>query len=46
MADADHTHDLLNRDVTTVNLDYKLMGLGGNNTWSEKARPMPPYRLS
>jgi len=21
------------------------MGVGGNNTWSEKARPMPKYRL-
>lgn len=46
LAEADHTHELPSRDFTTLNLDYKQMGLGGNNTWSEKARPLPPYRLS
>lgn len=46
LAEADHTHELPDRDFTTVNLDFKQMGLGGNNTWSEKARPMSPYRLS
>jgi beta-galactosidase len=46
LADATHTYQLPDRDFTTLNLDYKQMGLGGNNTWSEKARPMPKYRLS
>jgi len=46
LAEATHTHELPDRDVTTVNLDHKQMGLGGNNTWTEKSRPMPKYRLS
>jgi beta-galactosidase len=46
LAEATHTYQLPDRDFTTVNLDYKQMGLGGNNTWSEKARPLPTYRLS
>lgn len=46
LSEATHTHELPDRDFTTVNLDYKQMGLGGNNSWSEKARPMPMYRLS
>jgi len=46
LAEARHTHELPDRDLTTVNLDYKQMGLGGNNTWTKKARPMPKYRLS
>ena len=46
LAEATHTHELPDRAFTTVNLDYRQMGLGGNNTWTEKARPMPQYRLS
>jgi beta-galactosidase len=46
LSEATHTHELPDRDFTTLNLDYKQMGLGGNNTWSEKARPLPKYRLS
>ena len=46
LAEATHTHQLPDRDFTTVNLDHRQMGLGGNNTWTEKARPMPKYRLS
>jgi beta-galactosidase len=46
LAEATHTHELPDRGFTTVNLDHKQMGLGGNNTWTKKARPMPKYRLS
>ena len=45
LATATHTHELPNREATTVNLDYKQMGLGGNNSWSKKARPLRRYRL-
>ena len=45
LAKATHTYQLPDRDVTTVNLDLGEMGVGGNNTWSEKARPLPRYRL-
>jgi beta-galactosidase len=45
LAKATHTYQLPDRDVTTVNLDLGQMGVGGNNTWSQKARPMPKYRL-
>jgi len=26
-------------------LDYKQQGVGGTNSWSELARPLPQYRL-
>jgi len=42
---ATHTHELRDRLTTTVNLDLGQMGVGGNNTWSEEARPMLKYRL-
>lgn len=45
LAEATHTHELPERPTTTLNLDYKQMGLGGNNSWSKKARPLPKYRL-
>ena len=46
LAEATHTHELPDRAQTTLNVDHKQMGLGGNNTWSEKSRPLPKYRLS
>jgi len=42
---AKHIHELPRRDTVTVNLDYKQMGVGGDDGWSEKARPHPEYRL-
>jgi len=45
LAEATHTPELPDRDFTTINLDHKQMGLGGNNTWSKKARPLMKYRL-
>jgi beta-galactosidase len=42
---AEHTYDLGKRDTITVNLDYKQMGVGGDDSWSEHARPHPEYRL-
>ena len=45
LAAATHTHELPNWETTTVNLDYGQTGLGGNNSWSKKARPLRRYRL-
>jgi beta-galactosidase len=38
-----HTYDLVPRDLVTLNLDYKQMGVGGDNSWG--ARPHPEYTL-
>ncbi|MBN1766581.1 MAG: DUF4981 domain-containing protein [Sedimentisphaerales bacterium] len=40
---ARHTIDLPRRDTITVNLDYKQMGVGGDNSWG--ARTHPEYML-
>ena len=40
---AKHIHELPRRDFVTVNLDYKQMGVGGDDSWG--ARPHPEYTL-
>ena len=40
---ASHVHELPRRDFITVNLDYKQMGVGGDNSWG--ARTHPEYML-
>lgn len=40
---AEHTFELRTRDSITVNLDFKQMGVGGDNSWG--ARPHEPYTL-
>jgi beta-galactosidase len=40
---ADHPYELPARDTVTVNLDYKQMGVGGDDSWG--ARPHPEYTL-
>ena len=42
---ARHIDELPRRNYITVNLDYKQMGVGGIDTWSPKARPLPQFRL-
>jgi beta-galactosidase len=39
-----HTTDVKFRDLTSVNIDYKQMGLGGDNSWG--ARTHDIYRLT
>jgi beta-galactosidase len=39
-----HTIDVVPRELTSVNIDYKQMGVGGDNSWG--ARTHPEYRLS
>ena len=40
---ATHTHELPRRNFITLNLDYKQMGVGGDNSWG--ARTHPEYML-
>jgi len=40
---ARHIHELPQRDTITVNLDYKQMGVGGDDSWG--ARTHPEYLL-
>ena len=40
-----HLHQVDRRDEVYLYLDYKQMGVGGDNSWSDRAMPLPPYRL-
>jgi beta-galactosidase len=40
---AEHIHELPRRETITVNLDYKQMGVGGDDSWG--ARTHPEYTL-
>lgn len=42
---ATHTNELPENDFITVNIDLKQMGVGGNDTWSQKALPLNQYRI-
>ncbi len=39
-----HTIDVDKRNTLAVNIDWKQMGVGGDNSWG--ARPLPQYRLT
>ena len=43
MWNAKHTYEMTKRAETYVNLDFKQMGVGGDNSWG--ALPHPPYQL-
>jgi beta-galactosidase len=43
LEEATHVNKLPRRDFITVNLDYKQMGVGGDDSWG--ARPHPEYTL-
>ena len=45
LENAKHIDDLPRRKNITVNLDYKQMGVGGVNTWSDVAKPFPQFCL-
>jgi beta-galactosidase len=40
-----HTFHIKRQDLVTLNLDYKQMGVGGDTSWGERARPHPEYTL-
>jgi len=41
-----HTNDLKEADNLTVNIDYGQMGVGGDDSWSDKALPLTKYQLN
>ena len=43
---AEHTNELETFENLTVNIDYGQMGVGGDNSWTNKALPMEKYRLN
>ncbi len=46
---SDHIHELPMRDFITVNIDYKQMGVGGDDSWGARTHPeytLPPQRYS
>ncbi|MBJ6367009.1 glycoside hydrolase family 2 TIM barrel-domain containing protein [Snuella sedimenti] len=40
-----HTYDLEEQDFITLNIDHKQMGVGGDDSWSNKALPHPEFRI-
>lgn len=42
---AKHTNKLKDAGYLTVNIDLKQMGVGGNDSWSDVAAPLPQYQI-
>jgi len=42
---ARHLNELIEADCITFYIDYRQMGLGGNDTWSWVSQPLPEYLL-
>ncbi|MBI4910569.1 MAG: DUF4981 domain-containing protein [Acidobacteria bacterium] len=42
---AAYTFQMRRRPQIYLNLDWKQMGVGGIDSWSENAYPLPPYRI-
>lgn len=42
---AKHINELTEEESITLNIDYRQMGLGGDDTWSWVSQPLPEYRL-
>jgi beta-galactosidase len=42
---ARHTNELPERNFITLNIDHLQMGVGGDDSWSEDARPHPEFRI-
>ncbi|MDH3652569.1 MAG: beta-galactosidase small subunit, partial [Saprospiraceae bacterium] len=40
-----HRHLLPTRDFIEVNIDHKIMGVGGDDTWSIRSKPHPEDRI-
>ncbi len=43
---AEHPHEIQQKDFYTLNIDYKQLGVGGDDSWSQKAIALPQYRLT
>lgn len=46
LQEAKHTYELKSSDIINLNIDYKQMGVGGDNSWSADGEPHPPFMLS
>jgi beta-galactosidase len=46
MENATHINKLEARNILTLNIDYRQMGLGGDDSWSSHAAAHPQFRLS
>ena len=46
LENAAYTFQMKRHPETYLNLDGKLMGAGGIDSWSLNAYPMPPYRIA
>jgi len=42
---ARHTNKLKDAGLVTLNIDLKQMGVGGNDSWSDVAAPLPQYQI-
>lgn len=42
---ARHTNKLKDAGLITLNIDLKQMGVGGNDSWSDVAAPLPQYQI-
>ncbi len=40
-----HAFHVNKRDLVSLKLDYRQMGVGGDTSWGERARPHPEHRL-
>jgi beta-galactosidase len=45
MENAAYTFQMKPHPETYLNLDWRMMGAGGIDSWSPNAYPMPPYRI-
>lgn len=45
LEDAKHMNELPERDFITLNIDHLQMGVGGDDSWSNRARPHPEFRI-
>ncbi|AUP80591.1 glycoside hydrolase family 2 TIM barrel-domain containing protein [Flavivirga eckloniae] len=45
LQEANHINELKDRDVLSVNIDLKQMGVGGDDTWSKRAQAHEAYRI-
>jgi beta-galactosidase len=45
LEDAKHINELPERDFITLNIDHLQMGVGGDDSWSIRARPHPEFRI-
>ncbi|WP_211212044.1 glycoside hydrolase family 2 TIM barrel-domain containing protein [Flexithrix dorotheae] len=45
LSKAEHTYDLPKQSNITLNLDHLQTGVGGDDSWTQQAKPHPQYRI-